>query len=535
MKKNKCKQDMAISQVYYPVQITRLEDIICDHEELSSLPCIVVVSEGVALCPVNDKEFKLSRGSVLLLDNAKSFLITVESKLRGIVIQYRTYGHEKPSILHHAKPLLNCSYRIINLALELQKASRNTSIGNPFHFQRMFVELLEALYNELDNRKKHDDLWIEKVLDYIDLYFHEELTRDQVAEIAQVSPEHFSRTFHKHTGYTFSAYLTLLRIRKSQQRLLQHMPKLDLLAQEVGYSEGTYFSRKFKQLVGVSPTAYYKKEKRIVALNTNHTACLIALGITPELGVYSPWLESVRQVSPVHKLKGYEHDIASNYQEITAACPDVIINYSGSMEKQFLLSLAPVFELPCRQLSWREQFGLIANIVDRREVYKSWLQQYDEQIALCNHILDQQHGTRGTAIVWEIGSHAAYCLNSSHGRGSHILYEDLGFSRPDAIITQNIEQTGYLTVDIEEIVHFPADYIFITALPTKDFGKERLLTVLHSEKWQSLMAVQKKQVYFINQYELFYGYDPLSTASQLHKLMGVLTSQKYRATNHFHT
>ena len=100
----------------------------------------------------------------------------------------------------------------------------------------------------------------------------------------------------------------------------------------------------------------------------------------------------------------------------------------------------------------------------------------------------------------------------------------MGFSRPDAIVTRNIEQTGYLTVDIEDIAHYPADYIFVTALPTKDFGKERLLTVLHSEKWQSLTAVQKKQVYFMNQYEIFYGYDPLSTATQLQKLMEVLTS-----------
>ena len=157
-------------------------------------------------------------------------------------------------------------------------------------------------------------------------------------------------------------------------------------------------------------------------------------------------------------------------------------------------------------------------------MFNHWLRQYDEQIVLCNQLLDRRFGIRGTAIVWEIGSHAAYCLNSSYGRGSHILYEDLGFSRPDEIVAHNIEKTGYLTVNIEEIVHFPADYIFVTALPTKDFGKESLLAVLHSEKWKSLSAVQKKQVYFINQYEIFYGYDPLSTAAQLQKLMEVLTS-----------
>lgn len=50
------------------------------------------------------------------------------------------------------------------------------------------------------------------------------------------------------------------------------------------------------------------------------------------------------------------------------------------------------------------------------------------------------------------------------------------------------------------------------------------MQLLHSEQWWSMEAVRRKQVYFINQYELFYGYDPLSTAAQLKELMRVLTS-----------
>jgi len=524
------KDNQLLSHIFYqPIQIVKLNEMLSGIGTQSTHPFMVIVYEGYLECTLQGRYVQLSPNSVMLLDDTDDFHLLETCESKGIVIQYRVYGCKTDRLLQDAILIEQCSYRLMNLAKEVEKEA-NAEGNNPFRLQKLFGELLEVLYSHLrDNKQPQEGLWIDKVLHYINLYFREELTREQMAEKAQVSPEHFSRTFHKHTGYTYSEYLTLLRIRESQKRLLFTMPKLDELAQEVGYNEGTYLSRKFKELVGVSPTAYYQKSKRVLALNTNHTACLLALGITPVLGVYSPFLEGIEPVSTSQKLKGYEYGIyeygiASNYQEITAACPDVIINYSGGNEKQSLLSVAPIFELPCRQLSWREQFGLIANIVDRQEVCKSWLQQYDEQIAQCNDILDQQIGARGTAIVWEIGSHQAYCLNSSHGRGSHILYEDLGFSRPDAIVTRNIEQTGYLTVDIEDIAHFPADYIFVTALPTQDFGKERLFTVLHSEKWQSLTAVQKKRVYFMNQYDIFYGYDPLSTATQLQKLMEVLTS-----------
>lgn len=519
------KDNQLLSHIFYqPIQIVKLNEMLSDIETQFTYPFMVIVYEGYIECTLQGRHIRLSSNSVMLLDNTDDFHLLETCESRGIIIQYRVYGYKIDRLLQASILIEQCSYRLMKLAKEVEKEA-NTESNNPFRLQKLFGEMLEVLYSLLrENNQKKEGLWIDKVLHYIHLHFREELTREQMAKKAQVSPEHFSRTFHKHTGYTYSEYLTWLRIRESQKRLLFTMPKLDELAEEVGYNEGTYLSRKFKEKVGVSPTVYYQKSKRVLALNTNHTACLLALGITPVLGVYSPFLEGIKPVPNTHKLKGYEYDIASNYQAITAACPDIIINYSGGDEKPLLLSVAPIFELPCRELSWREQFGLIAHIVDRQEVCKSWLQQYDEQIAQCNDILDQQHGARGTAIVWEIGSHQAYCLNSSHGRGSHILYEDLGFSRPAAIVTRNIEQTGYLTVDIEDIAYFQADYIFITALPTKDFGKEHLLRVLHSEKWQSLTAVQKKQVYFLNQYELFYGYDPLSTAMQLQKLMEVLTS-----------
>ncbi|WP_447402645.1 ABC transporter substrate-binding protein [Lysinibacillus sp. fkY74-1] len=519
------KDNEVLCQFFYqPIQIVKLEELLCDKRGRLAYPLIIVVYEGHAIYTLQGRQLQLSSNSIMFVDDVDDFQLLKANECTGVVIIYRAYGPNIINLLQDTTLMEHCSYRLMNLVKEIEREAKITVESNPFRLQKLFSEMLEELYNHLCIHKQQEGLWIDRVLDYMNLNFNEDLTREQMAEKAQVSPEHFSRTFHRYTGYTYSEYLTLLRIRESQKKLLLGMPKLDDLAQVVGYREGTYLSRKFKGIVGVSPTVYYQKSKRLIVLNANHTACLLALGITPVLGVYSPFLEDIKSVPSSQKLKGYEYDITSNYQEIAVARPDVIINYSSGKEKQTLLSLAPVFELPCRQLSWREQFELIANLVDRREVYNNWLQQYDAQVAQCNQLLDQQLGARGTAIVWEIGSQAAYCINSSHGRGSHILYEDLGFSRPDEIVTHNIEKTGYLTVNIEEIVHFPADYIFVTALPTKDFGKEWLLTALHSEKWQSLVAVQKKQVYFINQYELFYGYDPLSTTAQLQKLMEVLTS-----------
>lgn len=508
---------------YQPIRIMRLEEMLHHNEESTLWPWIIIVYDGHVKYCFQGRYRELHARSVLLWNHPDDFQLLEPNRIAGLALQYRPYGAK---IAHDIALIAKGSSKLIDIAIALEKEARVFEHNHPFRLQKLFAELLETVYSELwASKQQQEGMWVQKVVDYISIHFHEDLTREQMATKAQVSPEHFSRVFRKHTGYTFSKYLTMLRIRASQKKLLYDMPKLDDLAQNVGYREGTYLSRKFKELVGISPKVYYQKPKRVITLNTNHTACLLALGIIPELGVFSPFIENIKTVPSRHKLIGYEHNVVSNYQEITAACPDVIINYNKGHDKQSLLALAPVVELPCQQLSWRDQFRLISNIVNRQERFGSWLQQYEEQILACNSLLDQQIGSRGTAIVWELGNNAAaYCIDSSYGRGSHILYEDLGFRRPDAIIAEKIEHTGFFTVELEEIAHYPADYIFITALPTNDLAKKRLIKLLHSEEWRTMEAVQKQRVYFINQYELFYGYDPLSTAAQLKELMKVLTS-----------
>ncbi|MET4562073.1 ABC-type Fe3+-hydroxamate transport system substrate-binding protein [Lysinibacillus parviboronicapiens] len=513
---------------YYPIQIVRLEKVVSKSEEISSLPSILVIYEGHGFLTLKGEQYRLSRGCVVLWHNAKELDITTKlhAGLRGTLIQYYglTNDQSEPSILKHSEPLSDCSYEIIRMASELEIISSESMNSNPFHFQKLFLELLEALYKEMEDRIRPSDSWLEQILNYMDRHFHEDLTREQMAQLAQVSPEHFSRAFRKKTGLTFSAYLALLRIRESQQKLLYNMPKLDNLAQEVGYKEGTYLSRKFKQLVGMSPSAFYNKKKRVVSLNTNHTACLLALGIIPELGVYSEWLDDVKQVSPVYKLNNYEQDTTSIYKNIAAVRPDLIINYNTAKNNKSLLSVAPVLEIPFMHISWREQFRLIADIVDKQQQVEAWFSQYDHLVSQCNEQLDRYLGIRGTAIVWEIGENTAYCINSSFGRGSQILYDDMGFHLPTSMLHHNIEKSGYIEIDIEAIANYPADHIFITALPLNKAGKKRVSHLFQSESWLKMEAVQRKQVYVINQSNMFYGYDPLSSKAQLYELMKVLTS-----------
>lgn len=515
---------------YIPISLNSINEFMDSNlEEIDPHPKILIVFGGSGIVSLNEKQHAVSRGSILLCD---SFSVLeyqqkscTTSPLQAILIGYRciTTDGSQPQTIESYQPIKQTA-KIIRLAKEFENAWKYRSSRGPFYIQQMFIELLTEIHGELIENKQSISTWMDQVISYIDTHYEEDLSREEMATLVQVSPEHLSRAFRKSTGRTFSEYLSLIRIRESQKRLLYEMPKLDDLAQEVGYKEGTYLSRKFKQVVGLSPTSYHKKRKRVVALNTNHTASLLALGITPELGVYSTWMESVNPVKTEQKLNIWKNSEALIYEKIAAINPDLILDYKTTKENKSLLSLAPMVTLPFMEMSWREQFPLIADIVERQQQAEEWLRDYDRMVWNFNQKLDCQLGERGTAVVWEIGTNSAFCINSSHGRGSQIIYEDLGFSLPITLLNHGIGNRGYIEVEIEAIKDYPADYVFITGMPLNIEGIERMNRLLQSYKWMSMEAFKQNHVYLIDKSDIFFGYDPLSSQSQIHELMRLLTS-----------
>ncbi|MEG0384379.1 MAG: ABC transporter substrate-binding protein [Solibacillus sp.] len=153
-----------------------------------------------------------------------------------------------------------------------------------------------------------------------------------------------------------------------------------------------------------------------------------------------------------------------------------------------------------------------------------WIKDYDKLVWIFNQKLDRQLVERGTAIVWEIGTNSAFCINGSHGRGSQILYEDIGFSLPVSLLNHGIANRGYIEMEIEAIKDYPADYIFITGMPSNPEGVERMNRLFQSYSWRNMKAFRENKVYLIDKPDLFYGYDPLSSQAQVHELMRLLTS-----------
>ena len=83
-----------------------------------------------------------------------------------------------------------------------------------------------------------------------------DLSLNEVAGQANLSPSHFSTVFSQETGQTFKQYLTEVRIKRAKELLRSSTLRSFEIAYQIGYSDPHYFSYVFRKHTGLSPKEY---------------------------------------------------------------------------------------------------------------------------------------------------------------------------------------------------------------------------------------------------------------------------------------
>ncbi|MEK3882551.1 AraC family transcriptional regulator [Paenibacillus sp. PL2-23] len=125
------------------------------------------------------------------------------------------------------------------------------------------LELLTLIVADLRSQivTGHTNTVIEKTIDYMVNHYDKSITLDDLADMAGLSPSHFSRLFKKYAGSTPLHYLTQLRMDRAKELLTLSDYRMKAIAQSIGYADELYFSRMFKKMVGTSPKEYARTHK----------------------------------------------------------------------------------------------------------------------------------------------------------------------------------------------------------------------------------------------------------------------------------
>lgn len=91
---------------------------------------------------------------------------------------------------------------------------------------------------------------VKNALQYIEEHYNEKITLTQVAEKTYVSQWHLSKLLNKEEGKNFSEILNCIRIRHAKELMKEPAYRLADIAELVGFTDVTHFSRVFKKMKG---------------------------------------------------------------------------------------------------------------------------------------------------------------------------------------------------------------------------------------------------------------------------------------------
>ncbi len=123
----------------------------------------------------------------------------------------------------------------------------------------------------------------------------EQLSLDEMAEIALMSPYHFNRVFRRTTGIPPSQFLSALRLEAAKRLLLTTERSVTDICFEVGYNSLGTFTTRFTQLVGLSPSQLRILSRVFTPASASELLHMLDGAPQPESG---PWVEGALSACP---------------------------------------------------------------------------------------------------------------------------------------------------------------------------------------------------------------------------------------------
>jgi YesN/AraC family two-component response regulator len=95
-------------------------------------------------------------------------------------------------------------------------------------------------------------------ISYIEDHYPEEIRLENLADMAYLSPEYFSKVFKRLTSQTPVEFINNVRMEKAKQLLAQSRQPVTEIANQTGFHDLNYFSRQFKKTTGKTPVEWRK-------------------------------------------------------------------------------------------------------------------------------------------------------------------------------------------------------------------------------------------------------------------------------------
>lgn len=397
------------------------------------------------------------------------------------------------------------------LVQELLQPSCSDAMSLQFYYRYLrFQELLLTIisWHEQHSRQAAaaaDDaaIGIGRSIQYMNVHYSDALTVEQLADIAWIEPWKYPRLFKEATGKSPLQYLNDMRMDKAKQLLVTGEHRLSDIAQQIGFANEYYFSRRFKQTIGIAPGQYRRNQReqpRIVAPYLEDF--LVALGVMPIAQYWhAKWgKQDYLQLSQTPVFDEMEL-VTASLHAIADSRPDLILlldHYNDTLYKQ-CRRISHTCVLPESTNEWRMVLRRFGDFFGRGELAERIIVEYEAKAAEARVALRRKLRGETVAFLRVSADYVLMYTDCGGGFAVSVLYEDLGL-QPYQLSGTEESSSGFgdgkmIALSVEQLEQLSADHLFVVfdKWHSGKPGEERML--LSSKVWQGLTAVRKRQVY----------------------------------------
>ena len=131
------------------------------------------------------------------------------------------------------------------------------AMANMVQWEYFSTESFEHMFTDSDGLKMND------IFRYTMDHFKKEISLDQIAAIAHLTPQSFCRYFKKHTSKTYTHFVNELRINEACKLLMErkYVP-IGNVAHQCGFNSVISFNRVFKSIISKTPREFIKTHEK---------------------------------------------------------------------------------------------------------------------------------------------------------------------------------------------------------------------------------------------------------------------------------
>ncbi len=129
------------------------------------------------------------------------------------------------------------------------------------HYRKLSSSSFASLKPSGDSRR------VQKVKDYINAHYKEDIRLNELADLAGMTPTAFSRFFKLRTGRSISDYVIDIRLGHATRQLVDSTTSVAEICYGCGFNNVSNFNRIFKKKKGNSPKVFreiYQHHKVLV-------------------------------------------------------------------------------------------------------------------------------------------------------------------------------------------------------------------------------------------------------------------------------